>query len=101
FDTAVIQVAFGHPPAGGGGDTLGVDLKFMILGGEVHRSCRFAAYRMVAPVVAKRESRCGSADRTADDLVAKADAENRHVPLDEATYNFNLGRKYGWVAWPV
>ena len=83
LDAAVVEVALADEPGGVGGQGLGVDLELVVLGGHVDRATQLVAHRVVATVVAEAEARRGGPGGLAEDLVAEADAEDRHAAFEQ------------------
>ena len=74
---AVVEVHVAHlgPPA----QRVGVDGEVVVLAGDLHLAGGEVAHRVVPAVVAERELHRGAAEGAAEQLVAEADPEDRHL----------------------
>ena len=83
------------------GQRVGVDGEVVVLAGDLDLAGRDVAHRVVAAVVAERQLEGVGADRPAEQLVAEADPEDRHVAeqaLDrlDAVRRPSPGRRGRW-----
>src|SRR5882724_3452848 len=79
----VVEVDVGWFPAAAG-ERGGVHGEAVVLRGDLHARGREVAHRMVGAVVAERQLVRAAAGGEPDDLVAEADAEDRHAPEQRA-----------------
>ena len=95
---AVVEVDVAH--LGPAGEPVGVDGEVVVLAGDLHLAGGQVAHGVVAAVVAERELHGVGAERPAEELVAEADAEHRHVaeqPADGVDGVGHRGRVAGTV----
>ena len=85
---------------GPAGEPVGVDREVVVLAGDLHLAGGQVAHGVVAAVVAEGELHGVGAERPAEELVAEADAEHRHVaeqPADGVDGVGHRGRVAGAV----
>ncbi len=75
---AVVEVDVGHRRLAG--ERVGVDGEVVVLAGDLDLARGEVAHRVVAAVMTERQLDRAGADRPAEQLVAEADAEDRHLP---------------------
>src|SRR5205807_5929409 len=83
FDTAVVEVALADVPAGILRQRRLVDLELVVLRGHVDGAGVLVAHRVVATVVAELQARRRGTCSLSEYLMAEADGQHRHLPLEQ------------------
>src|SRR5207253_10155428 len=83
FDAAVVEVTLADVPAGILRQRRAVDLELAVLRGPVHGAGVLVAHRVVATVMAELQARRRGTCSLSEYLMAEADAQHRHLPLEQ------------------
>ncbi len=81
----VVEVALTDVPAAVRRDAVRIHLELVVVRRDPHGAALLVTDRVVAAVVAERQSRGGGADGTAQHLVAEADSQQGDAPLEQGT----------------